>query len=185
MAAVRLIREKGYSATRVEDLCEAAGVTKGAFFHHFASKEEMACQAASFFGGFADCLFGSAPYQTIDDPLERLLGYIAFRRSMLQGEAWTYTCLLGTMVQEVHETSPAIRDCCEKEIWGHAQSLVPMIEQAMILHPPRRPIIPLQLALFTQAVLQGAFVLAKASQSPEPAIASMDELAAYIRSTFS
>lgn len=185
MAAVKLVRERGYASTRVEDLCDEAGVTKGAFFHHFSSKEEMACQAAAFFGGFACSLFGSAPYQSIEDPLERLLGYIAFRRSLLKGDAWTYTCLLGTMVQEVHESSPAIRTACEKEIWGHAESLVPMIEEAVLAHPPSRPIAPLQLALFTQAVLQGAFVLAKACQSPEPAIASVDELAAYIRTVFS
>lgn len=184
MSAVRLIREKGYSAARVDDLCEAAGVTKGAFFHHFSSKEDMACQAASFFGGFACSLFGSAPYQLIEDPLERFLGYIAFRRSMLQGETWSYTCLLGTMVQEVHETSPRIRASCEKEIWGHAESLVPMIEEAVLAHPPCRPIVPMQLALFTQAVLQGSFVLAKASQSPEPAIACVAELEGYIRSIF-
>ncbi len=31
------IRRKGYTATRVEDICRAAGVTKGSFFHHFSS----------------------------------------------------------------------------------------------------------------------------------------------------
>jgi len=34
-AALHVIRAKGYTATRVEDICEAAGVTKGSFFHHF------------------------------------------------------------------------------------------------------------------------------------------------------
>ena len=37
-AGVRLVREQGYAATSVEQLCQLAGVTKGAFFHHFASK---------------------------------------------------------------------------------------------------------------------------------------------------
>ena len=39
-AGMQLLRERGYDATRVEDLCTAAGVTKGAFFHHFASKAD-------------------------------------------------------------------------------------------------------------------------------------------------
>ena len=38
-AALRVIRSKGYSATRVEDVCEAAELTKGSFFHHFDGKE--------------------------------------------------------------------------------------------------------------------------------------------------
>ena len=45
-SALRLIRAQGYSATSVDDLCAAAGVTKGAFFHHFKSKEELGVAAA-------------------------------------------------------------------------------------------------------------------------------------------
>ena len=41
-AAIRVIRVKGYTATRVDDVCEAAGLTKGSFFPHFDSKEELA-----------------------------------------------------------------------------------------------------------------------------------------------
>ena len=36
-AATRVMRQKGYGATSVDDLCREAGVTKGAFFHHFGS----------------------------------------------------------------------------------------------------------------------------------------------------
>ena len=39
-AAVHVVRQKGYAATSVDDFCKAAGVTKGAFFHHFESKED-------------------------------------------------------------------------------------------------------------------------------------------------
>ena len=36
-AAFDLIRSKGYAASTVDDICHAAGVTKGSFFHHFKS----------------------------------------------------------------------------------------------------------------------------------------------------
>ena len=45
-AAFALIRERGFSATTVDALCERAGVTKGAFFHHFKSKDELGVAAA-------------------------------------------------------------------------------------------------------------------------------------------
>lgn len=60
-AALRLIRTKGYSATRVEDICEAAGVTKGSFFHHFDSKEELALAAAGYWSEITSRLFAAAP----------------------------------------------------------------------------------------------------------------------------
>jgi AcrR family transcriptional regulator len=47
-AAVHVIRAKGYSATRIEDVCEAAGLTKGSFFYHFESKEGLALEAADY-----------------------------------------------------------------------------------------------------------------------------------------
>jgi AcrR family transcriptional regulator len=46
-ATLALIRKKGYSSTSVDELCAQAGVTKGAFFHHFKSKDALAIAAAS------------------------------------------------------------------------------------------------------------------------------------------
>ncbi len=183
-AALKVIRSKGYSATNVDEICAEAGITKGAFFHHFKTKEDMACQAAEFFSENADKLFADAPYRQIEDPFERLLGYISFREEIMSGELWEFTCLLGTMVQEVHTSHPAIRACCEAGIWGHASTLVPMIEEAAAAYPPIEPLDPLELALFSQAVLQGGFILSKASQSPEPSLAAVRRLQSYIRILF-
>ncbi len=40
-AATRLFSQYGYDATGVADICSAAGVSKGAFYHHFPSKQAM------------------------------------------------------------------------------------------------------------------------------------------------
>src|ERR1700682_6024505 len=119
-AALSVIRAKGYSATTVDDICQTAGVTKGAFFHHFASKEELAVSAAGHFSATADRLFSTALYRNLPDPLDRLLGYVDFRKAILQGDLPQFTCLLGTMVQEAYQTHPRIREACDKHIGEHA-----------------------------------------------------------------
>ncbi|MFZ0070066.1 MAG: TetR/AcrR family transcriptional regulator, partial [Xanthobacteraceae bacterium] len=115
-AALRVIRTKGYSATTVDDVCATAGLTKGSFFHHFKSKDELALAATAHFAAMADGLFAAAPYRTLPDPRERVIGYLKFRKSILTGDLPEFTCLLGTLVQEAYETHPAIREACDKYI---------------------------------------------------------------------
>jgi TetR/AcrR family transcriptional repressor of nem operon len=159
-AAVYVIRSKGYSAARVEDICAEAGLTKGAFFHHFASKEACAIAAAAHFAANADALFDAAPYSLLPDPKARVLGYVDFRKAILQGELPQFTCLLGTMVQEAYESHPAIRAVCDRYISEHAARLASDIAEAKARYAPDAAWTPESAALFSQAVLQGAFILA-------------------------
>jgi TetR/AcrR family transcriptional repressor of nem operon len=183
-AALRLIRTKGYEATSVDDVCESAGLTKGSFFHHFGSKEELAVAAAQRFGDKAKELFSEAPYRANADPLERLLGYVEFRRAILKGELPEFTCLLGTMVQETYATHPSIRKACERQISGHAATLEADIAEAKKRHAPRARWSPASLALFTQAVIQGAFVLAKAKRGAQVADDCLAHLERYLELLF-
>jgi TetR/AcrR family transcriptional repressor of nem operon len=183
-AALRVIREKGYSATRVEDICEAAGLTKGSFFHHFDSKEALALAAADYWIEETGALFATAPYHEPTDPVERLLAYVDFRKAMLLGELPEFTCLVGTMVQEVYDTHPALREACNKSISGHAATLVPDIEEAMRRRGMKVDWTAESLALYTQAAIQGAFILAKAQHSAAIAGECIDHLRRYLELLF-
>src|SRR5437899_7635717 len=158
-AALYVIRAKGYSATRIEDICAAAGLTKGSFFHHFKSKEELALAAAAHFSAKTDAVFATASYQTATDPLERLLGYVDFRIAILQGSLPEFTCLLGTMVQETYDTHPVLRAACDTHISAHAKQVAAIIAEAKRRYAPDAPWTAEGLALHIQAVLQGAFIL--------------------------
>jgi len=183
-AAISLIRTKGYTSTTVDDLCEAAAVTKGAFFHHFKTKEGLGIAAADYWSERAEAFFQAAPYHHHKDPLDRVLGYIDFRKAILVGTLPEFTCLVGTMVQEVYETAPAIREACEACISGHAAVLEADIAEAMKLRRMRPKWTAGSLALHTQAVLQGAFILAKAKGEAAIAGESIDHLRRYVELLF-
>jgi len=188
-AALSIIRTKGYSATTVDELCAAAGVTKGAFFHHFKNKDELGVAAAAYWSETTGAMFAKAPYHDHADPLDRVLGYVAFRKSMLKGGVAEFTCLAGTMVQETYATAPAIREACERSISGHAATLEADIKAAMRDHLGRdRGLRPgwtaKSLALHIQAVLQGAFILAKAKGGAKIAAESLDHLTRYLELLF-
>lgn len=183
-AALHTIRTKGYTATRIDDICEEAGLTKGSFFHHFKSKEALAVAAANYWAATTGALFANAAYHLNDDPLDRVLGYLDFRASMLTGGVPEFTCLVGTMVQEAFETEPAIREACDRCICGHADTLARDIADAMAVHGIEADWTAESLALHTQAVLQGAFVLAKARGGPAVAADSIAHLRRYIALLF-
>ncbi|MEO7242122.1 MAG: TetR/AcrR family transcriptional regulator [Variovorax sp.] len=182
--ALNVIRVKGYNATTVDDLCVAAGVTKGAFFHHFASKELLAVAAADHWSTLTGVLFETAPYHAAGDARERVLGYLDFRAAILQGTISEYTCLVGTMVQEVHDSSPAIREACARSITAHAATLEDDIDAALASSRHATHVDARGLALHTQAVLQGAFILAKATQDVAAAATSIAHLRAYFEFLF-
>ncbi len=183
-AALSVIRSKGYAATTVDDLCAQAGVTKGAFFHHFASKEELAVAAAEYWSEMTSRLFAEAPYHDHADPLDRVLGYIDFRKSLLTGGVPEFTCLVGTMVQETYDSNPAIREACARSITGHAATLETDIRAAIEKHGLEPSWTPKSLALYTQAALQGAFILAKATGGAKAAADAVDHLRRYVELLF-
>ncbi len=182
-AALGVIRAKGYSATTVDELCAAAGVSKGAFFHNFASKEALAVEAANHWSDVTSGLFASAAYHQLADPLDRVMGYLDLREQLLDGPVEEFTCLVGTMVQEAFGSSDAIRAACEVSIAGHAQKLESDISEALASRAITG-VSARSLALHTQAVLQGAFILAKAMGGPAVARDSVVHLKRYVEMLF-
>ena len=182
-AALAVIRAKGFAATSVDELCARAGVSKGSFFHHFKDKEALGVAAADYWSQTTGALFAAAPYHAPSDPLDRVLGYLRFRKSLIAGAVAEFTCLVGTMAQEVFATHPAIAAACEASISGHAATLEADIEAALqargVTHVGAR-----SLALHTQTVLQGGFILAKASGDSQIAAESVDHLIRYFELLF-
>jgi TetR/AcrR family transcriptional regulator, transcriptional repressor for nem operon len=183
-AAVDVIRRQGLHATTVDDVCAEAGVTKGAFFHHFASKEALAVAAAEHWATVTGEFFAEAEYHRPAAPLDRVLGYLDFRAGIIQGDIAEFTCLVGTMVQEAYATSPEIRAACAASIFGHAASLEE--DYAAVIAERGAPpgVTAKSLAVHTQTVLQGAFVLAKASEDSAVVLEAIAHLRRYIECLF-
>lgn len=182
-AARDTILAKGFAATSVEDICRAAAVTKGSFFHHFKSKEELGVAVAEFWAETTTAFFAAAPYHRPVEPLDRIFAYVAFRKSIIEGEIAEFSCLVGTMTQEVYAASPSIRDACGASIFGHARTLEADFAAA-IAERGVAGVTADSLARHTQTVIQGAFVLAKAGNDPALARESLDHLDQYLRLLF-
>jgi TetR/AcrR family transcriptional regulator, transcriptional repressor for nem operon len=181
--ATDLIRSQGFGATRVDDICKAAGVTKGAFFHYFESKDAMGVAVATNWRDLIGRMFANAAYHGITEPAEKLIAYVDFRKAILDRSIAAFTCLVGTMVAETYASHPTIRAACADTIDDHALSLVDTITAAMAQHNITGHSAQ-SLAMFIHGTLQGAFVLAKAHNDVALAHACLDHLRAYLVTLF-
>ncbi len=184
-AAMTLVREKGYAGTSIDDLCKAAGVTKGAFFHHFASKEALAVSGAEAWTEHARArIFTDTRWMQVADPLDRVLAHIDFRLAMIDGPVEGFTCFVGTMVQEAFATNDTIRAACDASITAYAERLAEDIQPAIDRYGAGSEVTAIGLAYYIQAVLQGAFILAKAKRDPAIARETVMHLKLYVEMLF-
>jgi TetR/AcrR family transcriptional repressor of nem operon len=183
-ATISTMAEKGYAATAVDEICAKAGVTKGAFFHHYPSKQSLTVAAVNDWAQKCAAFYAAAAYHQLDDPLDRFLGFLDFRRDMLQSPMALVSCPVGTMIQEVFETHPDILRACEECIFGQVADVQSDIAAAIELYGVRFDWTAESLALHTHAVLQGIYILAKAKGSVRVAEQSIEHLRSYVELLF-
>jgi len=182
-AARSLVRRKGFAATSVDDLCAAAGVTKGAFFHHFVSKEALGVALVDDWTAMTGAMFAAHPYNLQADPLDRVFAYIDLRRELLAQPLPEFSCVAGTTVQETYESSPAIREAAERSIRSGFAHVQRHLELALAAHPVPG-VTAESLAQQFQVATQGGIILAKALNDAAPARAAFDHLERYLRLLF-
>jgi TetR/AcrR family transcriptional repressor of nem operon len=182
-AARDLVRRRGFAATSVEDVCAAAGVTKGAFFHHFASKEALGVALIDDWTETTGAMFAAHAYHSLPDPLDRVFAYLDLRRALLDQPLPDFTCVAGTTVQEVYETSPPIRAAAERSVRSGLAHVQPYLAAALAARPVPG-VTAESLAQQFQVATQGGIILAKAMADPAPARAAFDHLERYLRLLF-
>lgn len=162
-AAYSLMLSKGYPATSVDEICEAAGVSKGSFYHFFKSKQELTIAVLEFHMADAqEVIEGGLDLEGVEGP-QRAIRYV---KHVEQGseEIWSDGCLIGSLALELAESHPEIR----MRISQIFRALTDHFEQVFIplCQAHRGPDTPPARELAEQfiAVIEGGVVLSRAHQ---------------------
>lgn len=173
--------EKGFAATTVDQICEAAGVTKGAFFHYFESKEAVGRAVVERFASDLFEAFRSGSFRRVADPLERVFAYIDFTIDACKEAILQDGCMLGLFAQELAETQPEVRDVCQQAFRGWADDLEGLLHEALSRRGRRAAVDAASLAEQFIAIVEGALILRKAQQDPQVVERALNQFREYVK----
>ena len=177
-SATEIIRRKGYVATTIDDICEHSGVTKGAFFHHFKTKEDLAEACLVAWDQMAAAMEKGAPFQKTANSRRRVLGYMEFFIGVFDNPKILKSCLAGTTVQEVSDTNPILRDAANVCFLNAEKRFQALLDDAC--KTLRKPVDTASLAALWVATMQGSLILFKASQDPSLIRGNLEHVKRYI-----
>ena len=187
-AAERLMLEKGFTATTVDDICAAAGLTKGSFFHYFENKDGLGKAVLEHTMERRRQMAETAPYVKLADPLDRVYGCLDFlaqlSRKMFESPDLAAGCLIGNLAQELSYTHPDIRSQCAECLKEVAKEIEVDLAAAKEKHAPKSPIDPRGLAEHFVAITEGSFILGKAQKNPGAVVENLNHFKRYLQFLF-
>lgn len=157
---------KSYTAARVDEICKAAGVSKGSFFHYFKSKEDLAIAVLENYFNNASAKFAGGDYLKETDPIERAYGFIDFADAAAM-EFWGNGCLFGNFVTDLRVSGTEIEKRVENIFRNLSKSFAIVMRPIAALDKSGNGPTALELSEQFLMAVEGAIVLGRAYNEPE------------------
>ncbi len=179
-----LVLRQGFTATGVDQICREAGLTKGAFFHHFKSKEALGLAALADWGDFGMGLYAEATREPLKEPLDHVHRFFDIMTGFVQGNEGPVTCVVGIISQEMSLTNPNLREECAKHLEVWTDFAARLLDEAKQACPPRADFDSRELAWFLNSLWQGSMLVSKARQEPDIIVKNLQRARAYVDNLF-
>ena len=187
-AASRLVVERGFAATTVDAVLEAAGTTKGAFFHHFESKAALGHALVERYAAadleMLEDFMGRAEAAS-DDPAVQVVTFLRlFEEAATELAHEESGCLYVSFVQQSQLVDERTLEVIVSAVMTARERLAAKLGAAMALHPPRRDVDPVSLADLVFTTFEGAFILVRTLGDPELMRTQLAHLRGYVELLF-
>src|SRR5882724_725231 len=178
-AGLETLHRRGFNATSVQDITEAAGVPKGSFYNHFESKEALGAEAVIKYREASDAWNATRVLGDMKAaPLTRLRKYFeSLAERALKTESWS-GCLLGNFACELSNQSPLIREQVAVAFAEWSDEIALVIGEAQRAGALSKDLPPKALAEFLINSWEGALLRAQVDKDRGP-------LQLFLKVTFS
>ena len=187
-AAQRIVLERGFAATSVDAVLAQAPATKGAFFHHFPSKDDLGRALVERYAAADERMldeFMAAAEAESDDPAEQLVALIGRFEQVAEELAPTPPgCLFVSFIYESRLAADGQDDLIAATIRHYRTRLLEKLEAAARVHPPAMDVDLPSLADQVFSTFEGGFILARAMDDPRHLRAQLAHLRHYFELLF-
>jgi TetR/AcrR family transcriptional regulator, transcriptional repressor for nem operon len=166
--ATLIIYEKGYGKATIEDVIEAAGITKGSFYFHFASKEELGYAvienaSSHIMERIKNALErpGLSPYRRIEAMLLEIQGIV-------EAADCSRGCILGNLALEMSHTNTGFRDRIAQAFKGWSSLIASELEEMKRNGELPPDFDSTAYADFALSSLEGGIMMSKVALDPAP-----------------
>ncbi len=156
-AAARAIRRSGYDGTGVADIMKEAGLTHGAFYAHFESREAMLAEAADLAGAESNAVAAGVIANV--PPEQSLRALMAVYLSKAHLENIDTGCPISALGSEMPRQSPEVRHAATRRI----KEMIDLVERQL---PDSVQASARERALLTVSTMIGTLILARAVDDP-------------------
>jgi AcrR family transcriptional regulator len=165
------IIHKGFAGTSIDELVEAAGITKSGFFYHFKDKGDLARQLLVRFLAEDDAVMDQLTVraqQLIDDPLQRFLLFLNLYAELVDGmEELHPGCLVASIVYQDQVFDREVRRLNSEAVLRWRARFLVWLEAIDAKYQPVFEFDRDTLADGLSAIVEGSIVLAKALDDPK------------------
>lgn len=183
-----LILDKGYAGTSLADIVGALGVTKGAFFHHFASKDDLARALIRRFterdhSAFDD--YARRAEALSDDPVQQALLLVGLlEEALAQRERPVRGCLFAAYVYQQGQFEPEVREFLRATFDGWVRLFETRFDAALRARPPKVPVTARELGEMIVALFEGAIILGRVFEDPKAMARQVRQFRQYLKLLF-
>ena len=169
--AYEAIVEKGFAATSIEELVEAAGITKSGFFYHFRDKNDMARQLFDRFLSEDEKIIETLEQRArelSDDPLQSLLIFLNLYAQMMDDmETLHPGCMVASVTYQERLFDSEMKRMNVDYLLRTRQRFADWLKEIVELHPPKMEADLDALADHLTIIVEGAIIYAKALRDPD------------------
>ena len=182
-----LVFEKGFSGTSIDQILEKTGITKGAFFYHFKTKNALAKALIEDFAREDIHHMHEVLEKTKHlkgDALERLLQFIQEFIDMMSGLTEPPACLYASYTYEPQQFEQEVLNHISETLLTWRNTMEQLISDVMEQYDPKIEIDLQSLADHTLVIFEGAYVISKALNAPDLTADHLKHLKNYFRLIF-